>query len=483
MDKKHRRKIRVLNKKKSSNSIVTHLKVASRNLKMIKAQKDIKKGMKSLHQRSEINGNKFLIIKGSTAGSSLKIREASASPMAERDSFRTSTIDTNDTKRKTILKSKTTTKKTLQKIIKDKLLTRARKSRQRRSDEVVSFNKKLSKFKLKPEPFDKSHNSETSCNLKQSTDSEKIQNFPKNIGNKKRVNFRKSEIIQFKPGSTLSFGLKSNPSEKMRNLMPYNLKSGDSRFRIVSSKELSKKNQTESNQASTATEHKARDQQVKGNSGIKGIKQIKKYTQFGGKSLQKKEVSWAQNLPTSCSSSQSLDRSPKKSSSGLLKDISKGVKFSGIETKETFGNCNKNELIDSITLINPDPHSIFHECSPCNYSNRMKDCFKPCALERRLNSVAKQDCSPSASQSYQKPIMKVPPKTPLKKERLPSVSNKPLIQGDLEGYNLISEYSFSKDISGIILPPTSKRYSLENPRCLDQTETDIFELSEANSKI
>lgn len=105
------------------------------------------------------------------------------------------------------------------------------------------------------------------------------------MGNKKSVNFRKSEIIQFKPGSAFSFGLKSNPSEKMRKLMTYNLRSGDSRFRIVSSKELSKKKQMESNQASTAIEHKAGDQLVKRNSGIKGTKQTKKYTQSGGKSL------------------------------------------------------------------------------------------------------------------------------------------------------------------------------------------------------
>lgn len=105
------------------------------------------------------------------------------------------------------------------------------------------------------------------------------------MGNKKSGNFRKSEIIQFKPGSAFSFGLKSNPNEKMRKLMTYNLRRGDSRFRIASSKELSTKNQMENNQASTATETQDRYQKPKRNSVMKGSKQAQKYTLSDNKSL------------------------------------------------------------------------------------------------------------------------------------------------------------------------------------------------------
>lgn len=82
----------------------------------------------------------------------------------------------------------------------------------------------------------------SATNLQQGIDSKSaLKHLKQSIKKRGMENYRRSEIIQFKPGSTFSAGLKGEGTGKMKKLLTYNLREGNNRFRIVS-KGLQKKN-------------------------------------------------------------------------------------------------------------------------------------------------------------------------------------------------------------------------------------------------
>jgi len=278
---------------------------------------------------------------------------------------------------------------------------------------------------------------------------------------------RRSEIIQFRSGSSFSTGLKADTAGKMSKLLTFNCKEGDNRFRIVS--KGSRKNKLLSSEEvlkSTEREASKPNQEEKYcsiNTKSKGKKVLKKSDIFDNKHLQKKEVSWANNLPTICSSEQTYDKSSKKESGSLSSTLSPSVKFSPILKNGSHETSRASGLDNHFDFINPNPHSIFEELTPLGFSNCNSDYFKPSALESRLNSVIKKTSESSVSQASMRVSVEIPPRAPLNQERLAEHPRTPLLQKELEGYNLISEYSFSKDTSRLVHPPIEKRHSLEDP--------------------
>lgn len=205
-------------------------------------------------------------------------------------------------------------------------------------------------------------------------------------------------------------------------------------------------------------------------------------------------MSRTHKLRSSSSQEQTCDRTPTKalsSCSNFKMASSKRFEVSNVKVK-------------NLELKNPDPNCIFEEASPSIFLSQKTVSFKPSALEIRLNKVLQEEKSCIAPTPCSQSTKVIPPKAPFSKDRFLSIPKTPLLPRDLEGYDLLPDYSFSKDTSGLILVPMGKRYSLQNP-CnqgtyniyiklfnsdgglpiilIDKTESDIFELSEIDSRV